>query len=324
MADNPRTYKDYTVGWICHSMIDFTEAIAMLDDRHPQLPNPRNNSYHLGSIGKHNIVIVCLFFDRLTPNNIGTIPTEIVVAQVAKTFPSIRFNLMVGTGSGIPPEVRLGDVVVGSPVGPTPGVIQWDLETKEKGNKFIQTSHLDRPPDLLRNAITAVRAEHALGRSRIQEYLDEMKANRPHSQPEYFKSDWLQDVLFEASYDHQMPEGEYEDEDEPCRYCDKAQVIQREPRSMLVHYGLIASSKRVVETAAFRDQLIEDVGEEVLCIETGAAEMVGEFNGLIIRGICDYADSHKNETWQLYAAALAAAYAKELLRNIAPRETVTE
>jgi nucleoside phosphorylase len=37
------------------------------------------------------------------------------------------------------------------------------------------------------------------------------------------------------------------------------------------------------------------------------------FPCLVIRGICDYADSHKNKIWQPYAAATAASYAKELL-----------
>ena len=44
------------------------------------------------------------------------------------------------------------------------------------------------------------------------------------------------------------------------------------------------------------------------------------FPCLVIRGICDYADSHKNRTWQPYAAATAAAYAKELLSIIPPAE----
>lgn len=34
---------------------------------------------------------------------------------------------------------------------------------------------------------------------------------------------------------------------------------------------------------------------------------------LVIRGICDYADSHKNKAWQPYAAATAASCVKELL-----------
>jgi nucleoside phosphorylase len=44
-----------------------------------------------------------------------------------------------------------------------------------------------------------------------------------------------------------------------------------------------------------------------------AAGLMNSFPCLVIRGICDYADSHKDDLWQRYAAATAAAYAKELL-----------
>lgn len=37
------------------------------------------------------------------------------------------------------------------------------------------------------------------------------------------------------------------------------------------------------------------------------------FPCLVIQGISNYADSHKNDIWQRYAAATAAAYAKELI-----------
>ncbi|GAB7349483.1 hypothetical protein MBLNU459_g0195t1 [Dothideomycetes sp. NU459] len=44
-----------------------------------------------------------------------------------------------------------------------------------------------------------------------------------------------------------------------------------------------------------------------------AAGLMDNFPCVVVRGICDYADSHKNKRWQPYAAATAAAYAKELL-----------
>lgn len=44
-----------------------------------------------------------------------------------------------------------------------------------------------------------------------------------------------------------------------------------------------------------------------------AAGVINDFPCVVIRGIYDYADSHKNKQWQGYAAAVAAAYAKELL-----------
>jgi hypothetical protein len=47
---------------------------------------------------------------------------------------------------------------------------------------------------------------------------------------------------------------------------------------------------------------------------------MNNFPCLVIRGICDYSDSHKNKTWQLYAALTAAAYAKELLSVIPPAD----
>ncbi|KAK2051125.1 hypothetical protein LY76DRAFT_529154 [Colletotrichum caudatum] len=43
------------------------------------------------------------------------------------------------------------------------------------------------------------------------------------------------------------------------------------------------------------------------------AEWMKNFPSIVICGICDYADAHKNNEWQPYAAATAAAYAKELL-----------
>lgn len=49
------------------------------------------------------------------------------------------------------------------------------------------------------------------------------------------------------------------------------------------------------------------------CVEMQAAGLMNDFPCLVIRGICDYADSHKNKEWQGYATAVAAAYTKELL-----------
>jgi hypothetical protein len=45
---------------------------------------------------------------------------------------------------------------------------------------------------------------------------------------------------------------------------------------------------------------------------------VDDFPCLVIRGVCDYADAHKNDVWHRYAATTAAAYAKEVL-SIVPR-----
>ena len=60
-----------------------------------------------------------------------------------------------------------------------------------------------------------------------------------------------------------------------------------------------------------RDKLAKEHG--ILCFEMEAAGMMDVAQCLVIRGICDYADTHKTKRWQGYAAAVAAAYAKEIL-----------
>ncbi len=39
---------------------------------------------------------------------------------------------------------------------------------------------------------------------------------------------------------------------------------------------------------------------------------------IVIKGICDYADSHKSKVWQRFAAAIAAAVAKAILERYTP------
>jgi nucleoside phosphorylase len=67
----------------------------------------------------------------------------------------------------------------------------------------------------------------------------------------------------------------------------------------------------VVKDSRLRDKLGQELG--VYCVEMEAAGLMNNYQCLVVRGICDYADSHKNKEWQGYAAAVAAAYAKELL-----------
>jgi hypothetical protein len=93
--------------------------------------------------------------------------------------------------------------------------------------------------------------------------------------------------------------------------------MDREPRPLedpFIHYGLIASGDQIMRHGATRERLRKEL--DVLCFEMEAAGLMDDFPCLVVRGICDYADSHKNKRWQGYAAATAAAYAKELLSVI--------
>ncbi|KAI1092542.1 ankyrin repeat protein [Rostrohypoxylon terebratum] len=298
MATGVKSHGEYTVGWICALPKEQTAAVAMLDQIHPELDKPPNdhNAYTLGSIGEHNIVIACLPKGKIGTNSAATVATRMV-----DTFPSIKVGLMVGIGGGIPPKVRLGDVVVSAPVDEYPGVVQWDLGKAEKDGKFRRTGALNNPPSALLTAMTKLETSHEMSESKINDYLDEVEKKWPKLARKYTSPGSLKDPLFAS-----------DDDDDQQR------------KEVRIHYGLIASGNQVIKDSEFRDSLNDSFGGNVLCVEMEAAGLVNEFPCIVIRGICDYADSQKNKDWQEYAAMIAAGCAKELLGFIRPTDIHAE
>ncbi|KAF4415810.1 Ankyrin repeat [Fusarium acutatum] len=326
------THADYSVGWVCALPKELTAATAMLDEQHPSLSKSRNdtNTYTLGSIGPHNIAITCL-----PKGMIGNIPAATVASHLLTTFPSIKVGLMVGIGGGIPSnKVRLGDVVVSTSSGDYPGVVRWDAGKVHGLGKFERIGSLNNPPQSLLTALTQLETQHNLIGTKIPEYLEELKQKWPKLAAASLRNESLKDVLFKSSYDHisaticntddeDVDESEDEEQD-PCRFCDRSMVVKRKDREMRIHYGLIASGDKLIKDAASRNKLNKDLGGQVLCIEMEAAGLVNHFPCLVIRGICDYADSHKNKDWQEHAAIVAAALAKELLQYVQPADVEGE
>jgi nucleoside phosphorylase len=285
-------------------------------------------------------VVACLPKGEIGGNNSAT-----VAARMTSTFPSIRFGLMVGIGGGVPKSVRLGDVVVSTPTDRFGGVVQWDFGKTEQGGTFKRTGALNRPPTELLAALTKLEKEHAMKGSKILQYLEELKKNWPKLAPKYTRSESLKDVLFKADCKHvekpvvcdmgnsnngfENVKGEDDDQVEDkeegynCINCDQSKIVHRKPRDICVHYGLIASGNQVIKDAIFRDEINKRLGGKVLCFEMEAAGLMNDFPCIVIRGICDYADSHKNKDWQEHAAAVAAAFAKELL-SVVPAQEVQQ
>ncbi|KAF7596653.1 hypothetical protein BBP40_000575 [Aspergillus hancockii] len=302
------SHEDYTVAWVCALPLEVAAAKAMLDEVHNPLSQPPtdHNAYIIGRLSGHNIVIACLPYGVY-----GTTSAATVIAHLLATFPSIRFGLMVGIGGGVPSktaDVRLGDVVVSKPTVTCGGVIQYDYGKSVQDGRFQRTSSLNRAPQVLLTAMAQMEAEILLGKSRMSAVI--LEALRQYPEKHHFDrlgADWL----FDAAYKH---EGDGLD----CTDCDKRHLVSRSSRSTdgpYVHYGLIASGNSVMKDARMRDQLAQELG--VLCFEMEAAGLMDQLPCLVIRGICDYCDSHKSKQWQRYAAVAAAAYGK-LLLSIVP------
>lgn len=304
--------EDYTVGWVCALPVEMAAAQEMLDEEHAGLghnllADNDKNLYSLGSIGGHNVAIVCLPAGR-----IGNNPAAVAATRMQATFKNIQFRLMVGIGGGVPSseaDVRLGDVVVSQPHGNLAGVVQYDMGKTTPGG-FERTGSIDAPPEVLLAAVAWVKANNLRGKSKLTEYISKLEGI-----PKFQRSNAGADVLFEATYDHVAGQ--------TCDRCspDRQEARQARPigEEVVVHYGSIASGNQVIRSAAERDKVSVGLGK-VLCFEMEAAGLMNSFPCLVIRGVCDYADSHKNKLWQPYAAGTAAAYAKEILLAIPPAE----
>lgn len=302
------SHADYTVAWICALPAELTAAICMLDNPHSALPqnSQDNNSYTLGCIGGHNVVVVCL-----PAGQTGTNWAATVASQLRYSFPNVRFGLMVGIGGGAPSaqhDIRLGDVVVSIPGKASTGVIQHDFGRTVEHGRFVRDTILNAPPQILLSAVNTVRAKHNLGGRHMDSFLSQDKCSSLG--PDYAYQGDENDLLFEAEYDHL-------EDNETCGNCDNSMLVARPVRDSprpRIHYGTIASGNQVMRHGKTRENCRKEL--DVLCFEMEAAGLMNNFPCLVIRGICDYSDSHKNKGWQGYAAITAATYAKELLCTV--------
>lgn len=302
----PVDHRGYSIGWICALPKEMTAATAMLDELHENLPQPSSdqNNYSLGRIGKHNVVIACL-----PRGEIGSNSATSVAVQMRTTFSSIRVGLMVGIGGGVPSaehDVRLGDLVVGIPDKSRGGVVQYDLGRATQDNKWVPFGSLNSPHPLLKTAISKLVSIHQIHGNKIQETLAEMIRRYPKLVPQFTRQAALIDILYEAEPDDSENFIDWVEVRRPPRPPDKLNQV---------HFGLIASGNQVMKSGRRRDQISKDLGG-VLCFEMEAAGLMNDFPCVVIRGICDYADAHKNKDWQEYAAAVAAAYAKEVIMTL--------
>lgn len=215
---------------------------------------------------------------------------------------------MVGIGAAIARQdqgynICLGDIVVSQPDGQSGGA-----------DHFERKGILNMPPEALLKALAKLQARHEIKSSKVPKFLAKMVEQNPQmakaksGKASYMHKGEENDRLFKATYPHV--------DDFYCRNWDPDQGIQQyncDSTVPEIHYSVIASGNRLVKDAAIRDSILQNTAKECICLEMEATGLMNSFPFLVIRGICDYADSHKDDQWQRYAAATAAAYTKEFL-----------
>ncbi|KAG8677704.1 hypothetical protein FPOAC2_03869 [Fusarium poae] len=311
----------YTIGWITALKAEYVAAQVFLDERHPE-PRCRSpgddNHYTLGRVGDHNVVITVL-----PAGQYGLNRAAVVAGDMRHSFPNISACLMVGVAGGAPNsknDIRLGDVVVGTPSNNHSGVFQYDFGRSIQQQDFQHTQHLSQPPMVFQEAAKRLRAQHNAKGTRLHNAVIATLDKYPRLQKAYGRPD-TPDQLYLPDVIHSGVDGS------AClQACgsDPSSLVDRSERTRCdlepsVHYGLIASGNTLCRDALMRDKISTE--KDILCFEMEAAGVVDVIPCLVVRGICDYSDSHKNKDWQGYAAMTAAAYAKELLNNV-PQDRV--
>ncbi|KAG9196787.1 hypothetical protein G6514_004448 [Epicoccum nigrum] len=239
------------------------------------------------------------------------------------TFTDIRIVLIVGIGGGVPfPEpcedpledIHLGDVVVGWARDGKAACIHYGWN-RDKGNTDPEIlGTMEKGDWILGQGLAKLASDHESGGTNFQDHLKRLRNDSRFAHPglEHGR-------LFRAAYKHH---GEYGSGCEACSRNPFA-LVQRPPRSrkhiegLIFHQGKIASGNSVIQDGERRDKVSEVCGG-VLCVEMEAVGIDVSTKYLVIRGISDYANSHKNDRWKLYAAGNAAVFSKELLCKIKP------
>ncbi|PYH99785.1 hypothetical protein BO71DRAFT_415270 [Aspergillus ellipticus CBS 707.79] len=227
---------------------------------HPDLPTKPSddNTYILGRIHVHNVIIACL------PSGVyGTTSAATIASQIRLTFPSIR--------------IGLGDVVVSKPTRYYGGIVQYDYGKSLAGGVFSRQGVLNKPPPILLTAISRLQAAHFARPSQIAWLVSQAT---PSSCFAYPGAD--RDILFDPEYDHLNPESTCTDCD-PTRRRKPSIRASQDPK---IHYGLIASRNQVMKDGRLRDKLARELG--ILCFEMEAAGLMDSILCLVVRGICDY------------------------------------
>jgi nucleoside phosphorylase len=341
--DRPRDRFAFEVAIFCALTFEADAMIALFDDiweseEQYEKADGDTNTYTIGRIGQLHVVLVHLPY-------MGKVSAASVAASLRSSFPRIRLGLLVGVCGGVPfiptskRELILGDIVISTQI------VQADFGRLYPDALIRKDRHdnLGRPNSELRSFLLKLQGKEAQIEleTQIQTNLAALFDSGNFESSKYPGA--LEDKLFEATYRHKHQEKKActicaqcgSPDDSVCASalglpcielrCDASKLVPRariQKRinkdisasyyTPMIHFGALASGDQVVRSALHRDRIAEQ--ENVIAFEMEGTGLCETIPTIVVKGVCDYADSHKDKVWQPYAAATAAACAKGLLK----------
>lgn len=350
-ALRPSRREDFEIAILCALGVEY-DAVSLIfdefwDEDSGQYGRASGdfNNYKTGRIGKYNVVLAAL-------PGMGKANAAGAATSIRSSYGGVRLALLVGICGGVPRagdgedrEILLGDVVISKTI------VQYDFG-RQYSDKFVRKNavgdNLSKPNKDVRSLLVTFTTE--LGRKQLQQkttdFLKQLQASAVggERQAKYGYPGVAEDKLFESSYRHKH-------RDSPickCRDCNgnsdpvcddalnsscdglecndqylvarerlkvKQQQLEQDKSDEIqkpaIHIGPVASGDKVMKSGEERDRIAEKEG--IIAFEMEGAGVWEELPCIVVKGVCDYADCHKNKKWQDFAAATAASASKAIL-----------
>ena len=348
----PHSRDGFEIAIICALPLERNAVEALLDEEYEtdgfsygKAPGDRN-AYTTGRLGNQHVVLAYM-------PGMGTISAAAVAANLYSSFDGIKVGIVVGICGGVPTttsgEIVLGDVIIST------SVIQIDFgrqyPNKFIRKKEVEDT-LGRANPEIRSFIGRILGY--LVQRRLKEktslFSTQICTKEGFSTSAYPGPG--HDMLYPAKYRHKhhIPGScicdDYKNHDDDiCEsairsFCEelgcddtlsmKRSRIQKamgfapnespmmaadiqEAQKPSIHFGRMACSNQVMKSGQHRDRIAAEEG--VIGFEMESAGTWDYVPTIMIKSVCDYADSHKSKQWQHYAAATAAACTKAVLEE---------
>jgi nucleoside phosphorylase len=346
----PRDRRGFEIALICALQVEADAVHAIFDkfweDEGKTYGRAQgdDNSYTTGVIGEHNVVLAYM-------PGMGKVNASGVAVSLRSSFIGIKLALLVGIcgaapyGTDTKTNIYLGDIIIST------ALIQYDFGRqypKMFEKKDTLEDSLGRPSQKIRSTLAKLKTYHY--RQKLQDNITAHLRVVQQKMPEARHPGFEMDRLFEPSYVHKHHESVTDgacdicngDSGQTCLAalrmnchelgCEKTRLVVRSrpmdggeilgAPKLTVHFGKIGSADTVMKSGEDRDRIAKEDG--IIAFEMEGAGVWNRFPSIVIKGACDYADSHKTKEWQGYAAATAAASTKAFLREWTPEEEPAE
>lgn len=231
-------------------------------------------------------------------SGMGNNQASIRATTMIQHFCGIEAIIMTGIAGGIPSyqndnkQIRLGDVVVSE------GITQYDF-IKDTPDEIECRSKSSKPSAKLLEAVQLLKIDEMEDNCTWNNYIDQFATGI------FSKPSPQNDIIYDKNDEIFTPPDDF--------------TRTKYPKIFL---GNIASANTLMKNPMKRDEVKNKFN--VLAVEMEASGISDatwnlEIGYIVVRGICDYCDMHKNDVWQEYASLVAAAYTRSIIEKL-PRD----